>query len=282
MSVPQDAQLRWNNPDMEAVPWKVPSHWRDMRQHVFYGALYHWFVMFRNGDYRNFRPHRDLPVTKEFQLYLQRLLLMPYQAIERRLATWRIRNGGFPYHLALLQLEHDSSFQKHSPFTSMSEFLAFEVFEGFATGAPQHHHRVVKAHPLEDGRVPIRRRSTPSCTSTRVGKARALCARRQARPPAERGAQRRQRQFNGRPAGAVARHSAQNLWGHRLWKARIRVDRQASSETFSLPPNRPDARAYKDYRLAICSKPVRFPEGSIRASGRRQLLPPGRGHDAVG
>jgi len=52
--------------DMEApLP---PGHWGDMRQHVFYGALYHWFVMFRNGDYRNFRPHRDLPVTKEFQL----------------------------------------------------------------------------------------------------------------------------------------------------------------------------------------------------------------------
>jgi len=61
--------------DMEApLP---PAHWGDMRQHIFYGALYHGFVMFRNRDYRNFRPHRDLPVTREFRLYLKRLLLMP-------------------------------------------------------------------------------------------------------------------------------------------------------------------------------------------------------------
>ncbi|MEY8840462.1 capsule biosynthesis protein CapA, partial [Cribrihabitans sp. XS_ASV171] len=123
--------------DMEApLP---PSHWGDMRQHVFYGALYHWFVMFRNGQYRNFRPHRSLTVAKEFKLYLARLLLMPAHWVERRVETMRIRNGGFPYHLALLQLEHDSSFQAHSPFSTMTEFLE-EVFEGFAGSAPRHHH----------------------------------------------------------------------------------------------------------------------------------------------
>ena len=52
-------------------------------------------------------------MTAEFALYLKRLLLMPVQAIERRLATMRIRLSGFPYHLALLQLEHDTSFQMH-------------------------------------------------------------------------------------------------------------------------------------------------------------------------
>src|SRR6056297_3568080 len=123
--------------DMEApLP---PGHWGDMRQHIFYGALYHWFVMFRNGDYRNFRPHRALPVTKEFQLYLQRLVLMPLQSIERRLASARIRMSGWPYHVALLQLEHDSSFQMHSPFSTMTEFLE-ELLDGFAEGAPRHHH----------------------------------------------------------------------------------------------------------------------------------------------
>ncbi|MEP5031825.1 MAG: hypothetical protein ABJR02_14250, partial [Marinomonas sp.] len=153
MSIDQ-MQKSLEKSDMEApLP---PGNWGDMRQHVFYGALYHWFVMFRNGDYRNFRPHRDLTVTKEFRLYLKRLLLMPYQAIERRLATLRIRLGGFPYHLALLQLEHDSSFQQHSPFDTMSDFLEL-VIDGFAKGAPKHHHLVVKAHPLEDGRVPVRR-----------------------------------------------------------------------------------------------------------------------------
>ncbi|MCW8843203.1 MAG: capsule biosynthesis protein CapA, partial [Rhodobacteraceae bacterium] len=79
-----------------------PGHWGDMRQHVFYGALYHWFVMFRNGDYRNFQPHRALSVVHEFRLYLQRLLLMPLHTLDRVQATLRIRYGGFPYHLALL------------------------------------------------------------------------------------------------------------------------------------------------------------------------------------
>ena len=64
---------------------------------------------------------------------------MPVQAVERRLATLRIKYGGFPYHLALLQLEHDSSFQKHSPFDTMSDFLEL-VIDGFAEGAPRHHH----------------------------------------------------------------------------------------------------------------------------------------------
>ena len=49
-----------------------PARWGDMRHHIFYGALYHWFVLLRNGKYRNFRPHRALTVTKEFQLYIKR------------------------------------------------------------------------------------------------------------------------------------------------------------------------------------------------------------------
>lgn len=67
--------------DMEApLP---PGSWGDMRQHVFYGALYHWFVMFLNRRYRNFLPHRALSVTREFQLYLKRLLLMPVHTLDR-------------------------------------------------------------------------------------------------------------------------------------------------------------------------------------------------------
>ena len=133
-----------------------PASWGDMRQHIFYGAAYHGCVLLFNHRYRNFQPHRALSVGQEFVLYLQRLLLMPALAVERQLATLRVRLGGFPYHLALLQLEHDASFQAHSRLASMTEFLQI-VIEGFAGGAPRHHHLVVKAHPLEDGRVPLRR-----------------------------------------------------------------------------------------------------------------------------
>lgn len=104
-----------------------------MRHHVFYGALYHWFVLFRNGHYRKMSRHRELPVIAETMLYTKRLLLMPFIAIDRRIASARIRFGGFPYHLVLMQLEHDASFQQHSPFTRMSEFI-IAVMEGFAKG----------------------------------------------------------------------------------------------------------------------------------------------------
>lgn len=139
--------------DMESP--MPPAHWGDMREHMFYGALYHWFVMFANGKYPAFRPHRSLNVRQEFALHCLRLLKMPRHAVQRRIATWRIRHGGFPYHLCLLQLEHDTSFQAHSPFSTMGEFMEL-VVENFAKGAPQHHHLVFKDHPLEDGRVRVR------------------------------------------------------------------------------------------------------------------------------
>ncbi|MBE1282596.1 MAG: capsule biosynthesis protein CapA [Rhodobacteraceae bacterium] len=252
--------------DMEApLP---PSHWGDMRHHIFYGALYHWFVMFRNGDYRNFKPHRSIPVTKEFQLYLQRLVLMPWQALDRIAATWRIRNGGFPYHLALLQLEHDSSFQMHSPFSTMTEFLE-EIFEGFATGAPPHHHLVVKAHPLEDGRVPVRREVkrlarqhglTGRVHYVRGGKLAALLN-------------------EARTAVTVNSTAGQQvLWrgiplktfGHAVYSKPEFVSTQALKEFFAAAA-RPDARAYKDYRRYLLET-SQVPGGFYSRSGRRQLL----------
>lgn len=156
LSDTQMAQALRDAPGPTRIP---PGHWGDTAHHIFYGALYHWFVMFWNAGYRNFQPHRNIPVSREFVLYLKRLILMPLHAVERRLAVLRIRRGGFPYHLVLLQLEHDASFQAHSPFDTMTEFLDV-VINGFAEGAPKHHHLVFKAHPLEDGRIPLRRQIT--------------------------------------------------------------------------------------------------------------------------
>ena len=133
----------------------IADRWGDMRQHVFYGALYHFFVLFLNQAYPGFEPHRGVSVASEFRLYVKRLLLMPWLWLDRLLATRRIRAGGFPYHVALLQLDHDASFRAHSPFTSSADFLRL-VIQGFAAGAPAHHHLVIKAHPLEDGRVDLR------------------------------------------------------------------------------------------------------------------------------
>ncbi|KAE9627889.1 capsule biosynthesis protein [Parasedimentitalea maritima] len=262
----EDMQQALELSDMEApLP---PSHWGDMRQHVFYGALYHWFVMFRNGDYRNFKPHRSIPVTKEFQLYLKRLLLMPVLAVQRRLATWRIRSGGFPYHLALLQLEHDSSFQKHSPFSTMNEFLS-EIIEGFAKGAPRHHHLVVKAHPLEDGRVPLRREVK------RLAREHGLSD----RVHYVRGGKLAQLLNEARTAVTVNSTAGQQvLWrgiplkvfGQAVYAKPQFVSTQALPDFFAAA-SRPDNRAYKDYRRYLLET-SQLPGGFYSRKGRRQLM----------
>ena len=265
MTIPQ-MQTALEKSDMEApLP---PGHWGDMRQHIFYGALYHWFVMFRNGDYRNFRPHRDMTVTKEFQLYVKRLLLMPLQGAERRLATLRIRMGGFPYHLALLQLEHDSSFQMHSPFDTMSDFLE-TVIRGFADGAPQHHHLVVKAHPLEDGRVPVRRDLRRLARQMGVAH----------RVHYVRGGKLAQLLNDARTAVTVNSTAGQQvLWrgiplkvfGRAVYAQPEFVSDQPLPEFFRAAM-RPDNRAYKDFRRYLLET-SQLPGGFYAARGRRRLM----------
>jgi capsular polysaccharide export protein len=265
MSV-QQMRAALENSDMDtALP---PASWGDMRQHIFYGALYHGFVLLKNRRYRNFRPHRALSVREEFHLYIKRLLLMPVQAVERRLATWRIRHGGFPYHLALLQLEHDASFQAHSPFSSMPEFLE-TVIEGFALGAPPHHHLVIKAHPLEDGRAPIR------AELRRLVRVHAV----KGRVHYVRGGKLAQLLDEARSAVTVNSTAAQQV----LWRGiPLRTFGQAvyaKPEFVSTKPlrdffagaERPDRRAYTDYRRYLLET-SQIAGGFYSAQGRRQLL----------
>ncbi|MCT4373383.1 capsular biosynthesis protein [Yangia mangrovi] len=252
--------------DMEApLP---PGHWGDMRQHIFYGALYHWFVMFRNGEYRNFRAHRDLPVAREFQLYLKRLLTMPLTRIERFVETLSIRRGGYPYHLVLLQLEHDSSFRKHSPFESMAEFVEL-VLEGFAQGAPGHHHLVFKAHPLENGQLPLRRMIAEA--ACRLG----IADRVHFVP----GGKLARLLDDARSAVTVNSTAGQQvLWrgiplrtfGRAVYAKPEFVSDQPLPQFFALP-TRPDSRAYKDYRRYLLET-SQIPGGFYASRGRRQLL----------
>ena len=246
----------------------APARWGDMRQHVFWGAAYHALVLLANRNYRNFRSHRAIPVRREFGLYLQRLLLMPAHAMDRILATGRIRRGGFPYHLVLLQLEHDSSFQMHGPFATMTEFLDLCV-RGFAQGAPAHHHLVFKAHPLEDGRVPVRRE-----------------IRRLAR---EHGIAERVHFVRGGKLAALLDHARsavtvnstagqQALWrglplkvfGDAVYAKPEFVSARPLPDFFRTP-NRPDSRAYRDFRHYLLET-SQVTGGFYSARGRRQLL----------
>ncbi len=267
MDMPLDA-MRDARAQADPDPPIPPSHWGDLRQHVFYGAVYHWFVMFWNRGYRQFLPHRSLNVSQEFWLYVRRLLLMPFQALERRLATRRLRRGGFPYHVALLQLEHDSSFQIHAPFATQSEFLEL-VISQFAAGAPPHHHLVFKAHPLEDGRSPLRRDIRRFARRhglagrvhyLRGGKLAALLA-------------------EARSAVTVNSTSGQQaLWrgvplktfGDTIYGKPELVSSQPLAEFFA-KPSRADVQDYRDFRQFLLET-SQLPGSFYASRGRRQLL----------
>jgi capsular polysaccharide export protein len=235
------AALDW----VTGEPPSAPSRWGDLREHVFYGALYHFNVLARNGRYPNFRSHRALSVMSEFRLYLQRLMLMPVHAVDRMVATRRIRRGGFPFHVVLLQLEHDSNFLGHSPFGSMSAFID-TCARAFAAGAPAHHHLVFKSHPLDDGRVHLRRAIDKAARENglegrvhliRSGKLAALLN-------------------HARSAVTVNSTSAQQvLWrglplkalGRSVYNKPELVSSQPLEEFFARPI-RPDVSAYRDFR----------------------------------
>ena len=246
----------------------APAHWGDMRHHVFYGFAYHAWVMLANRAYRGFRPHRALNVKEEFLLHFKRLVAMPVHALERRLATWRVRTGGFPYHLALLQLEHDASFQMHSPFSTLTEFLDLTL-RGFAEGAPRHHHLVFKAHPLEDGRTRLR------ADILRLAEVHGV----RDRVHFIRGGKLAGLLNHARSAVTVNSTAAQQV----LWRGmplkvfgRAVYDKPEFVSTQPLPeffaaPTRPDLRAYRDYRRFLLET-SQLPGGFYSAAGRRQLL----------
>ncbi|WP_170422067.1 capsule biosynthesis protein [Ruegeria arenilitoris] len=262
------AQMQCALDQSDAQTPPPPSHWGDMRQHIFYGALYHWFVLFLNQRYPNFKPHRELPVSKEFRLYFKRLALMPFHRIRRTWATARVRHSGAPYHLALLQLGHDSSVQAHSDYTCMSDFLE-HVISGFAKGAPRHHQLVLKEHPLENHREPLRRKARDIARAHQVAD-----------------------RVHYVPGGKLARllddaksavtinstAGQQVLWrgiplrsfGKSVYDKPEFVSRQSIADFFG-NPDTPDHDAYRSYRQFLL-KTSQLPGGFYSLRGRKQLL----------
>lgn len=265
MTIPQmRAALAQSDLDVS----EPPARWGDMRQHVFYGALYHWFVLFRNRHYPRFRTHRELSIARETRLYTRRLLLMPAIAAGRIRATHRIRHSGRPYHLVLMQLEHDSSFRQHSPFARMEDFIR-PVIDGFARGAPPHHLLVFKAHPLENGRAPLSRLIRRIATEHGV----------EARVHYVGGGKLARLLDHARSAVTVNSTAGQQvLWRGIPLKAMGRAVYAKPELVSPLPladffaePGRPDTSAYRDFRRYLLET-SQIPGGFYSTSGRRQLL----------
>ena len=246
----------------------APAHWGDMRRHMFWGAVYHGILLAGRRQYPAFRPHRSLTAGQEFWLYAKRYALMPLHSAERIAATLRVRHGGFPYHLALLQLEHDASFRSHSPFATMADFLTI-VIEGFAKGAPRHHHLVFKAHPLEDGRINL------ALTIHQIAENHAIAT----RVHFVRGGKLARLLDHATTAVTVNSTSGQQaLWrglplktfGASVYSKPEFVSSQPIEQFFTQPKT-PDSRAYRDYRHYLLQT-SQVAGGYYSSRGRRVLL----------
>ena len=103
--------------DPDPVP--APCRWGDMREHIFYCAVYHWCILCANRQFLNFTSHREISIRKEFQLHLKQLVFTPARIAARFWANLTLKCRTFSYHLILMQLQHDSAFQNHSPFKTI-------------------------------------------------------------------------------------------------------------------------------------------------------------------
>jgi len=261
-----EVRARMDRADHE--PMEIPDHWGDMRHHIFYGALYHAFVLCANGQYRALKTHRSIPVSAEFRLYLKRLLLMPWLWAQRAIATARVRRGGFPYHVVLLQLDHDASFLAHSGFADSAEFLR-AVVAGFAAGAPVHHHLVIKAHPLEDGR------GDPRSALFAIAREAGIAD----RVHFLRGGKLARLLDHARSAVTVNSTAGQQVlyrglplrtFGAAIYAKPELVSDQPVEEFFATP-QRPDRAAYQDFRQFLLET-SQVAGGFYSLRGRRQLL----------
>ena len=261
-------QMRAELQDRDLDLPDAPARWGDMRQHSFYGALYHWHILFRNQKYMNYVTHRDVSVLEEFRPHFRRLIALPLHALQRRTASLRIRRDGCVYHLALLQLGHDASIQTHSPIKSMPEFIRM-VISAFAEGAPTHHHLVVKSHPLEDGRHPLRQITMDTAVEFGVTD----------RVHFVRGGKLAGLMNFARTVVTVNSTAAQQaLWrglplkafGNSVYRKPEFVSDQPLPEFFA-DPWKPDARAYRDYRHYLLET-SQVMGGFYAAKSRRRLI----------
>ncbi len=250
------------------APVEAPDHWGDLRQHIFWGAAYHALVALGARAYPGYRPHRNIGVTAEAGLWLRQILRWPVAAWTRWARTRAVRRSARPWHLCLMQLDHDASYRAALPFPDTAAFIA-HVVHGFAAGAPAHHLLVFKAHPLDDGRLPladiIARTARQAGIADRVrfipgGKlARLLDGARSAVTVSSTAAQ--AALFRGLPVRA---------FGRTIY-TRPGLTSDQGITAFFASPQPPDPAAYAAFRSFLLTT-SQLPGGYYSARGRRQLI----------
>ena len=150
----------------------------------------------------------------------------------------------------------------------MTEFLDI-VIQGFAKGAPRHHHLVIKAHPLEDERAPIQRMIRKAVRMYGV----------KGRVHFVRGGKLAHLLNDAQSAVTVNSTAAQQV----LWRGlslkifgKAVFDKPEFVSDQSLPnffasPTQPDNQAYKEYRRYLLQT-SQVPGGFYSIRGRRRLL----------
>lgn len=131
-----------------------PPNWGQLWAHMIYGALYHTRLLAGRRRFPAYVSHRDRSLGAEARRYGLRTLALPWRRLARAMITRRVLNDPGPYHVALMQLDHDASFLAHSPLRTMEDFVV-TVLDGFAA-APPDHRLVFKDHPLETGGLATR------------------------------------------------------------------------------------------------------------------------------
>jgi capsular polysaccharide export protein len=260
-----DAVVTGADPDAPAEP---PDHWGDLRQHIFWGALWHLVTALGQFRYPGYRPHRDIGVAAEARLWLARILRWPLTAVTRAWRTAAIRRSARPWHLCLLQLDHDAAYRAALPDADTAAFIA-RVTADFAAAAPRHHLLVFKAHPLDDDRLPlariVRTAARDAGIADRVrfvpgGKlARLLDGASSVVTVSSTGAQ--AALFRGLPVWAAAR----------TVYSRPALASDQGLRAFFTAPRPPDRAAYLAFRAFLLAT-SQLPGGFYSARGRRQLI----------
>lgn len=242
-----------------------PDRWGDMKSHMAWGAAYHAAVLADPGP---LPPHRGVSVGTEFRLHLGQFVRLPRRIALRRAGMRRLRRSGAPFHVVLLQLEHDANFRHWSPFPGTEAFLD-AVFAGFAAGAPAHHRLILKAHPLEDGRIPFGR------IADRLAEAHGLSSRVDLMP----GGRLAALLDEAESAVTVTSTAAQQaLWrglpvkafGRAVYAREGLVSDQPIADFFAAP-RPPDPDAFSVFRQFLLET-SQIPGGYYSARGRRLLL----------
>lgn len=262
------AQMRAALRAEDAKLEEVPTQWGPLWHHIYYGAAYHFNLLFPSKTYAKYRPHRENSIREEFWNGVWAMLTMPLRSINRRVATRKLLKRGEPYFLGLLQLGHDSSIISHSAFDTNRQFVELCIKE-FSRGASAPTRLVFKTHPLDDGRDKLERHIIESARNHNVadrvdfiqgGKLGTL--------------------LNG-ATGAITINSTaaqQALWrglpvraiGNSVFKKDPLVSRQPLA-TFFKNPTPPDRNAYLDYRRFLLET-SQVAGGFYTAKGRVALV----------